>query len=265
MGLSPCFALKSLHLRGLRGLRSLSLPKDGMGWEDGFPPITVIAGANGSGKTTLLRCISEAARLFLKMPDSIPRDVLATECCMEFVLGNDFKTQDIRFLVGDEAFFERYATEHTFAYVRQGEGDVYQRRHQGFVDLIQATRMTLRNGDRFRASAWPRLVFLPSDNRDLVIPEVSYKAPGKLEDTAGFVATWERLGPKTWGGSTMELLFSARWADLNAMDQGHAEEAGNFETYTRAFSDLTGGAKSLAWTPKGDLVVRIGGGGRAWT
>ena len=256
VGSLPCFALRSLHIRNLRGLRSLALPENGMGWERGFPPIGVIAGANGSGKTTLLRCITESARLLVTMPDSIPRDVLATECRMDFVLSNGLgESHELRFLVGDRPFFEKNATENTFAYVREGRD--HRIVHKGFAGTLQRTRKTLRVREHFQASNWPRLVFLPSDNRDLVIPDVSYKAPGKLEDDAGFVATWERLGPRTWGGSTMELLFSARWADLNAKEQGHSEDAMNFATYTRAFSDLTGGGKTLAWTPDGDLVVRI--------
>ncbi len=40
----------------------------------------------------------------------------------------------------------------------------------------------------------------------------------------GFVSGWERLGPKQWTGSTLELLFSARWADLNAKEEGHPAE-----------------------------------------
>ena len=99
-----------------------------------------------------------------------------------------------------------------------------------------------------------RLVFFPSDDRDLVVPEVDYKAPGKLNDTANFVEIWRRLPPKTWSGSTMELFFSARWADLNAKESGHPEEATRFDTYSRAFTDLTGG-KTLSWTREGDLVV----------
>jgi hypothetical protein len=128
---------------------------------------------------------------------------------------------------------------------------------QGVEDL----RKTLGKKKAFLDSRWPRLVFLPSEDRDLVVPDVPYKAPGKLEDQAGFVVAWQRLGPKTWRGSTMELLFSARWADLNAKEQGEPEAAGNFARFARAFSELTGGAKALDWTPDGDLVVRLDAGG----
>ena len=74
------------------------------------------------------------------------------------------------------------------------------------------------------------------------------------------MAVWERPTAEQWTGSTIELLFSARWADLNAKEQDRHDQAGNFDLYTRAFADLTEGAKRLAWTPRGDLVVELADG-----
>ena len=121
-------------------------------------------------------------------------------------------------------------------------------------------RKVLGQPKRFASSHYPRVVFLPSDNRDLVIPRVRYKAPGQLDDTSGYVAWWQRPSDQQWGGSTLELLFSARWADLNAKEEGRSGEALNFQRYTHAFSDLTAGQKTLGWTRKGDLVVNVDGG-----
>lgn len=120
---------------------------------------------------------------------------------------------------------------------------------------------SLRGLKRFTESTWPRLAFFPSEDRDLVVPLVRYKAPGQLEDTAGFVAWWTRTGEKQWSGSTLELLFSARWADLNANEKGRPEAATHFERFTKAFADLTASRKRLEWTVKGDLVVELQEGG----
>lgn len=55
-------------------------------------------------------------------------------------------------------------------------------------------------------------------------------------------------------------MFAARWADLNAKDQGKPEEAKHFDRYTKAFTDLTLGEKRLTWTTKGELVVELKNG-----
>jgi len=256
---SPLFALTDLHIRDLGGLRALDLPRDGLGWQDGFPPVSMVAGANGSGKTTLLNAIASAAKVLAEKLDSLPLEVVPSECRMDFRLGDGKASPlGLRFLVGDEAFWDEHAAEHCFGYVLRGErGRAVARTHgQGVEEL----RRTLGKRKAFLDSLWPRLVFLPSEDRDLVVPDVAYKAPGKLEDQAGFVVAWQRLGPKAWRGSTLELLFAARWADLNAKEQGQPEAAGNFARFTHAFSELTGGTKALEWTLDGDLVVRLDSG-----
>jgi hypothetical protein len=161
----------------------------------------------------------------------------------------------IRFVVGEPAFVGEHQTDDCYGYAFTGKKPRSIQRG-AVVDL----RKVIRAPARFAESKLPRLVYLPSDERDLVVPRVKYKAPGKLEDTAGFVAWWERTHEQQWNGSTLELLFSARWADLNEKEEGKLGEAKNFERYTRAFSDLTGGAKRLTWTSNGDLVVELPNG-----
>ncbi len=260
MTASPQFALTHLHIRDLGGLRALDLPRDGLGWKDGFPPVSMVAGANGSGKTTLLNAIASAAKILAVTLDAMPLEILPAECRIDLRLGDGkARALNLRFLVGNEAFWQAHAAENCFGYVLMDERGRVVARALG-PDL-ENLRKTLGKKKSFLDSGWPRLVFLPSEDRDLVVPDVAYKAPGKLEDDAGFVAVWQRLGPKTWRGSTMELLFSARWADLNAKEQGEPEAASNFARFARAFSALTGGTKSLDWTPEGALVVRLASGG----
>lgn len=251
MAKSPIFKITALHVRNLRGLRKLDLPEDGMGWAAGFPGVSIVGGANGSGKTTLLCCISSAAELLCEQPADIPPYVNALECLIDFML-SDGTTDPIhlRFLVGEEAYVKEHQTENCYGYVLNGKQPIVI--HHGAVTDI---RRTLQVPARFAGSTFPRLVFLPSDERNFTVPQVTYKAPGQLDDTLKFVAVWQPS--EQWNGSTLELLFSARWADLNAKDLGKPKEATNFERYTKAFVDLTGGTKRLAWTLKGDLVIEL--------
>lgn len=247
---SPIFKITALHVRNLRGLRKLDLPEDGMGWA-GFPGVSIVGGANGSGKTTLLRCIASAAELLCEQPTDVPSDINALECLIDFML-SDGTTDPIhlRFLVGEEAYVKEHLTENCYGYTLNGKQPIVI--HKGAITDI---RRTIQVSARFAGSTFPRLVFLPSDERNFTVPQVTYKAPGQLDDTLRFVAVWQHN--EQWNGSTLELLFSARWADLNAKDLGKPEEATNFERYTKAFVDLTGGTKRLAWTLKGDLVIEL--------
>lgn len=186
----------------------------------------------------------------------IPPEVDATECWLDLRIGDGKeKARTIRFIVGDQKFVDDNATDDSYGYIRTGSRPKTLQR--GFVVEL---RKAVRAPARFAESTWPRLVLMPSDDRDLVVPKVKYKAPGVLQDTLGFIAAWERTGPQQWAGSIVELLFSARWADLNAKEEGHPHDATNFDSYARAFADLMGGTKKLAWTRKGDLVVELEGG-----
>ncbi len=255
MSLKPQFELETLEIRDLQGLKAVSLPDDGMNWNGKFPVLSVIAGANGSGKTTLLRCISQAARLLTNNPATIPSEVDARECRIDFRIHDGSRTSQpkmLRFLVGDKSYVDEYKTTDCYGYVRTGKRPRFM-----LQGASKDLRSILGNPEEYAKSAWPRLVFMPSDDRDLVVPNVKYKAPGRLQDDLGFVAAWERPAPKQWAGSTPELLFSARWADLNAKEEGHPQDATNFESYARAFADMTGKTKKLGWTRKGELVVEV--------
>ena len=235
----------------------MDLPADGLSWSDQqIPSLVVVAGENGSGKTTLLRCIAQAARLLASPSHSIPEEVAAEECLIDFVLtdGMEYSQQSFRFLVGDDAFVEKNRDNRSYGLVRTGKRPKLMSNK-----ALDAIRTTLNSPSEFSESSWPRVALFPSEERDLVVPTVSYKAPGRLSDELGFVVTWQRLAAKQWGGSTIELLFSARWSDLNAKDKGISEKS-QFEYYTKAFRLLTDDKKSLGWSAKGDLVVELQNG-----
>jgi ABC-type transport system involved in cytochrome c biogenesis ATPase subunit len=254
---APLIRINNLHVLGLRGLKRLELPTDGLSWrDDHIPDLVVIAGENGSGKTTLLKCIAQAARLLATPSRFIPPEVAAEECLIDFLLsdGTDNQPQSFRFLVGDEAFVEKHLNGDSYGLVRTGKHPkAITNKH------IEHLRLVLKSPAGYSQSTWPRVALFPSEERDLVVPNVAYKSPGRLSDEAGFVHAWERLAGKQWSGSTIELLFSARWSDLNAKDKG-SKESNQFERYTKAFKALTSNKKTLTWTAKGDLVVELKNG-----
>lgn len=253
MTTAPIFKITDLHIRGLRGLQKLDLPQDGMGWENGFPPVSVIGGANGSGKTTLLRCIAQAVNAMAEEPTELPSDLNAEECRLDFQISDGSHLPvPLRFYVCDNAVAERHRTRDCYGYERFPDRvQPYLTKREG--RLWQA----MSSSQRFAASSLPRLIYFPSDERDLVVPQVQYKAPGKLDDSSEFVTWWRRSASQQWSGSLLELFFSARWADLNAKDHGKPQDATNFDRYTRAFTDLTLGEKRLVWTLQGDLLVEL--------
>lgn len=258
MTTAPIFKITDLHIRGLRGLQKLNLPQDGMGWENGFPPVSVIGGANGSGKTTLLRCIAEAAR---SIPPTelmgIPPAVDAEECRIEFLLSDAAGPLiPLQFLVGYREFIRENQQDTCFGYGFDDGG--YP--HPIFQGAVMSLWQSLSKAESHENTTFPRTVFFPSDNRDLVVPQLSYQVSGEFSDDAGFAVEWQRESLSRRSKSLLEILFAARWADLNAKDQGKLEEAKNFDRYTKAFTDLTLGEKRLVWTIKGELVVEIKGG-----
>ena len=61
--MKPCLKVTGLHVEGLKALRRVDWPADGMGWQGKVPDLVMVGGINGSGKTTLLELIAEAASL----------------------------------------------------------------------------------------------------------------------------------------------------------------------------------------------------------
>jgi predicted ATPase len=257
MTTAPIFKITDLHIRGLRGLQKLDLPHDGMGWEKGFPPVSVIGGANGSGKTTLLRCIAAAAQsLTTGLFSEIPPEVDAKECRIDFIISDAVGPPvSLRFLVGEEPFTKDNHHKNSFGYKRNERGGI-----EYFSNGATAKLWETLGTPGIYATTFPRVAFFPSYERDLVVPKMSYRVSGQFSDEAAFVTEWQKDSRKERGKSLLELLFAARWADLNAKDLGKPEEAKNFERYTKAFTDLTLGEKRLVWTAKGELVVELKNG-----
>lgn len=105
---TPNLRLTRLHIKGLRAIKRLDLPRDGLGWGEEAPDLILIGGINGSGKTTLLNFITEALRSLTRpLTDahvpSIPKALDAEEAWVEFELESyGTKKRRLRFLVGSD-------------------------------------------------------------------------------------------------------------------------------------------------------------------
>lgn len=249
---APSLRLDRVHIRGLRGIERLDLPEEGMGWEGRSPPVAMLGGANGSGKTTLLRCIAAAASQLGSGGVGGPSEHLgAAECRLDFSIRDAHgELLSFNFVVGEEAFVASVEAESSFGFRGPPNGRKWYA-NGGVKELVR----TLSEPALFARSSLPRVVFFPSDTRELVLPSERQFHPAQLREDAGFVAWWNRSLGTSWKGSTMELLSAARWADLNAKENNRPDDAVNFEAYSRAFSEFTAGKKRLGWTNRGELQV----------
>src|SRR5262249_44359558 len=103
-------------------------------------------------------------------------------------------------------------------------------------------------------SSLPGVIFIPSKERSFVLPEESHKTPGKIIADAEFVYRWHP--PATWKDSLEARLYSARWEDLNAKEEGRPHDAQHFDASRRAFDRFFEGAKRLKWE-HAELVVEL--------
>jgi predicted ATPase len=245
----PIIKITGLHIRGLKAIRSLDLPEDGLGWKDGMPNLVMIGGPNGGGKTTLLEFIARAFHLLVEHPAGVPEELSAKEAWMDVAVSDGESAKaTVRFLIGDADFVRANTTQNCFGYQfavsrpkRIQKGDFY-----GHLRTVVADR------DKFASSNFASLVFFPSDSRDLMIPEEQFKAPGKMPAPNEFVYKW--TPPRSWKDSLEALLYGARWEDLNDKEEGRNGDAHRFEDYAGEFSHFVGEGKVLKWF-HGDLQI----------
>jgi|GEM_PF-2196499 len=249
-----------LHIRGLRAIRSLDLPKDGLGWDGQVPDLMMIGGVNGSGKTTLLEFLTTALESLVRRKEyftgeevtgvparvRLPRELEATEGWVDFLFAVPGASEtQFRFIMGSEDFFDDHATGNHFGYRKQGDVIKYVREHSSAPKLASVVAPPSQTG----------VVYIPCD-RDLVTPEEKFKSPGKKSKSWEWVHRWRR--PIDWKDSFEAELYDARWEYLNAKEEGKTDSQGaqRLENYNRAFEKFFHGSKSLAWEGA-ELVVRL--------
>ena len=253
----PRLKLVGLHLRDLRAIRRFDLPEEGIAWQGKSPDLMLIGGLNGSGKTTLLNFITDSLELFASPPmhavqPSFSRYLAAGEAWADFEFESyEFLPTKIRFLVGTEDFINQNFTENCWWIRKINDGACVHGQHLGSgLNTISSA------WHHYQAVTVPSLVFLPSEYRNLMVPDESFKAAGKLENYAHFVSRWKP--PEKWKDSLEAILYGLRWEDLNAKEEGRVSESGRFAAYADAFRRFTGEAKSLRFE-RGELVVRLAG------
>lgn len=220
----PSLKVVGVHIEGFRALRKVDWPEDGIGWNGTVPDMVVVGGVNGSGKTTLLELIAEAAQeLFLRgyrASMAIPNNSPVT---FEFI-------------------HPRWRQEFQASFNRGLE--------TSFPDEFYHV---LGNADSFAKSDIPSVIYMPTDRR-LVIPAETYKGAGKLAAHETFFYRFSHA--ERWRDSLEAILYDARWADLNAKEEGHPERATHFRSYAEAFKGFFGDTKELTWS-HGELFVKI--------
>lgn len=250
----PRLKVKALHVEGLRALRKVDWPADGMAWGARVPDMVMVGGVNGSGKTTLLDLIADAAKMLVGAGPVMWEDAREINAWIDLQL-TSASTGDVsyRILVGDPSFVAASSTSSCAHFTRTSKGwsvSYEGRAHETIHPLIA-------DPQRFLGSDLPRVVHLPTDRR-FEFPDESLKAPGDLEDKEGFYYRFQAA--KEWKDSLGAVLYGARWADLNAKDEGHPERAIHFESYARAFQAFFGETKQLVWQ-EGKLFVKIADNG----
>jgi predicted ATPase len=262
--LKPCLKVTGLHIEGLKALRRVDWPADGMGWQGRVPDMVMVGGVNGSGKTTLLDAL---VQLVLALQQAmyapyyfLPQGATANAWVDLYVQSGVTGASTLRVLVGDRDFVERNATTASCTWaVRDDPGPDATGKWHVAGAVFDKLAAVLGGGSAYESSDVPSLIWIPAD-RQLAIPSTSYKSPGRALTRAEFY--YKSRQPKAWDESLEAILYNARWADLNAKEEGHAEQATHFESYAAAFRTFFQESKSLVWE-QGELVVRVASTGAA--
>jgi len=251
MTTKPSLKITGLHIEGLRALRKVDWPEDGLGWGGEVPDFVIVGGVNGSGKTTLLETIADAVSLiFTGNYRFLRSDPASFKLRLDLAIGSDETGPfQLRFLMGDDEFLTKHKSAECLAIIHprdgKGTGQPSAKRRQ--------VHSLLKNEEAFSQSNLPGLIYLPSA-RPFVLPQEQYKMPGGMVTNQVPIFRFEP--PQTWKDSFEAVLYTARWADLNAKDEGHPEKATHFQAFADAFQGFFGGAKTLLWT-QGKLVVQV--------
>lgn len=249
----PHLKLVGLHVEGFRALQHVNWPADGLGWGETVPDIVVVGGVNGSGKTTLLELIAEAAQGLFVRGHRDGKSSPKTPACLQFELQCTAMDSTVFTWSTDDAspreLSDRFGVAQTYR-IDDVSRSFIRKDH---IHRLTYLLSTIADPGVFTSSDIPGVVYLPTDRR-FDIPQETYKAAGKLTANDSFF--YRFAAPTQWRDSLEALLYSARWADLNAKDEGHPERAVFFDSYARAFRAFFGDSKSLVWEG-GELFIKV--------
>jgi len=246
----PRLKVVGLHVENFRALRRVDWPEDGIGWNGQVPDVVMVGGVNGSGKTTLLELIADAARMLRGDGPVMWSSSDTVNAWIDFQIqsqsSGDFS---FRVLLGNKPFTQQYRTEECLRFVRTKT--TFDPIEDGSARLIAHKLVT--NPITYEPSDFPGIIYFPTERR-FNIPDVPFKPIGDIETPHEFFFKFKSA--KNWGESLGALLHAARWADLNAKEEGTPEKANHFESYSKAFQLFFGDTKHLVWEG-GKLFVKI--------
>lgn len=265
---APNIRLSEIKIRNYQAIRDLQLPRDGLAWS-GFPDTVVFGGINGSGKTTLLELIFLALKLTShgkglgrahKVWDT-EHFVFSdqTELLISFeVTFEDGQSETNCFVLGKLPFVESVLeigkVYRGAIFAEPSEEDFFRLSIAQYNRGVHRLPPQIRELQKKNSREFPSVIYLPSSGRTLIVPGSSMKSAGKLKKRWQFLNKWER--PSKWDVSLEAFLYSARWEDLNAKEEGRPEEAINFKPYADTFKEVTQGRKELIWQ-RGELLVKV--------
>lgn len=248
--------VESLSVKRLKAIADFSLPRDGLGWNDRLPDTLLLGGLNGSGKTTVLELIFQAAQLIAKGTNNRYLNNIwyantgpQSEKAIEFSFGG-LATSQFKLSSGaaktPNSGSASVADVHVTPHLLPEHPAV-----SASSASSELTRQLVGSSHGEKSACGTGVLFIPSE-RDLLLPNTTIKTPGRLEDHEEFA--WQWVPPRQWQQSAEAVLYSARWADLNAKENGAIPS--RFASYQKAFAHFFGHEKMLFWTSEGDLVVR---------
>ncbi len=264
----PQLKITGLRIRNLRPIVHLSLPEDGISWEGEFPALCVIAGNNGSGKTTLLDFLYWVFQTLATTNKNFNVDGLFNqfperwfgvdaEIDLSITLPQQAPT-DIRIMVKELPDGHLFVEPDTELLI------IYPRGVKSFVALTKGPVAEVAAHGRIAKDLYQLIiagkvpsgvVYIPSGTRAVTVGDRDDKRAGPMEELTAFAYRWYR--PERWKNSLESLLYSARWEDLNAIQNGHPEEATRSAMFTAAFERYFGKTKTLKWSNRGELFVEI--------
>lgn len=257
----PSLRIEALHIEKLRAIRRLDWPGDGPGWGGSVPDMVLVGGANGSGKTTLLDLIAEAWWTLAHYAELRSQGAPSSEWSRDPDAGAliDFSvssqqtgSEHFRFLIGNDRFVASHESFSSYGYViNNNRTELLSTRHTS--NTIEEIAPLLLDANFGHASI-PGVLYIPSIARNLTVPSTKLKTPGKRIRQDRFLYRWRP--PEEWDESLEALLYSARWEDLNAKEEGRPEDAHHFDSFARAYEAFFGPEKRLTWH-KGELFVEI--------
>ncbi len=216
----PCLKVVGLHVEGLRALRKVDWPADGMGWGAEVPDLVMVGGINGSGKTTLLDFIADAARILRGDGPRFwnhwhPPPIADRHPARERCRGD----RDLQSCPGRPGFRPRPCDGHVYPLHPHGH------RLGGVLQWFPVRLCPFDHRGSSSVPGSPPAACAPPIDRPLRLPDETPRGPG----TRGHRRFGHRFQPaKEWSRSLGALLYGARRADLERQEEAFAPESDPF-------------------------------------